>query len=139
MPSILKQYRDLECEKQDLEQRILNVKKQLEHIENMGTVKDSVSGGNGGIQHFVIEGVPLRDYTMKRTRLLLLLNQYENDENELSEITSEALEYIHSIEDARDRLVCKYYFIDGYQQDKIAEIMNYTRPRISQIINKYIY
>lgn len=137
--SKLRQYRYLEKELKDLNRRISRTRKQLEDIENMGTTKDSVNGGEGGIQHFVIEGVPMRDYTIKKTRLILQLNQYENDEAELTEITKEVLDYIARIPSARDRLVCKYYYIDGKSQEWIAQNMHYAQQRISQVLQKYKY
>ena len=139
MASRLKQYRYLEKELSDISRRISRTRQQLEAIEKMGTVKDTVSGGNGGIQHFVIEGVPIRDYSLKKTRLILLLNQYENDEAELLGITQSVLDYINSIEDARDRLICRYYYIDGKSQQKIAMEMSYDQTRISQILSKYTF
>lgn len=137
MMSKLKQYRYLEKELKDLEQRIARTRSQLTDIENMGTTKDSVTGGDGGIQHFVIEGVPMRDYTKKRTRLILQLNQYENDEAELAELTRDVLQYIGSIDNARDRLICKYYYLDGKSQQQIAFLMHYDQTRIGQILRKY--
>ena len=137
MASKLKQYRYLEKELKDLERRISRTKKQLADIESLGTVKDSVTGGDGGMQHFLIEGVPIRDYTLKKTRLMLQLNQYENDEAELVELTQEILDYIKAIDDARDRLVCKYYYLDGKSQLQIAMAMHYDQSLISRILDKY--
>lgn len=137
MTSKLKQYRYLEKELKDLEQRIARTKEQITRIEDMGTTKDSVAGGEGGIRHFVIEGVPIRDYTKKRTRLILQLNQYENDELELANLTKDVLQYISNIENARDRLICKYYYLDGKSQQQIALIMHYDQTRIGQILRKY--
>lgn len=137
MISKLKQYRYLEKELRDLDRRISRTKKQLESIEKSGTTKDSVNGGEGGIQHFVIEGVPVRDYTLKKTRLILQLNQYQNDEAELTELTQSVLDFINSIENARDRLICKYYYLDGKSQQQIAFAMSYDQTRISQILRKY--
>lgn len=135
--SKLKQYRYLEKELKDLERRIARTRRQLESIEQMGTTKDSVNGGEGGIQHFVIEGVPIRDYTLKKTRLILQLNQYQNDEAELTELTQSVLDYINSIENARDRLICKYYYLDGRSQEWIAQNMHYAQQRISQVLREY--
>lgn len=139
MQSKLRQYRYLEKELKDLNRRISRTRKQLEDIESLGTTKDSVNGGEGGIQHFVIEGVPMRDYTLKKTRLILQLNQYENDEAELAEITQSVLDYIGRIDNARDRLICKYYYLDGKSQQQIALLMNYTQERIGQILRKYTF
>lgn len=139
MISKLKQYRYLEKELKDLERRISRTKKQLSDIEDIGTVKDSVTGGSGGIQHFLIEGVPMRDYTLKKTRLILQLNQYENDEAELTELTQSVLDYINSIENPRDRLICKYYYLDGRSQEWIAQNMHYAQQRISQVLREYVF
>ena len=54
--NVLIQYTDMIEEVKDIRKRILQTEKQISRIEEEGTVKDTVSGGMGGIQHFVVEG-----------------------------------------------------------------------------------
>ena len=53
--------------------------KQIWKIGEEGTVKDTVSGGMGGIQHFVVEGMPVPELSRKR----LLLNKRGDDEEKI--------------------------------------------------------
>lgn len=135
----LSQYRYLKQEQKDLLSRIERTKKQIEQIENEGTVLDTVKGGEGGIQHFKIEGVRSADYSQKKTRLYLHLTQYENDEAEISEMTENVLKYISSIDDSRDRMICRFYYIDCLSQQKIAGRMHLDQSAVSRILDKYKY
>ena len=69
--NVLIQYTDMIEEVKDIRKRILQTEKQISRIEEEGTVKDTVSGGMGGIQHFVVEGMPVLELSRKR----LLLNK----------------------------------------------------------------
>lgn len=63
---ILNQYLDLREEVKEVRNKIEKLEKYIEKIEQEGTVIDSVSGGNGGNQHFKIEGIPLPEYRHKK-------------------------------------------------------------------------
>ena len=69
--NVLIQYCDMKEEIKDLRRRITETEKQILRIAEEGTVKDTVSGGMGGIQHFVVEGMPVPELSRKR----LLLNK----------------------------------------------------------------
>lgn len=67
---LLKQYNDLVKEKQEIQAAIDKIQRELDKMEAEGyTEKDSVTGGNGGKQHYVIEGFPHKTYSEKKTRL----------------------------------------------------------------------
>lgn len=135
--SILKQYRYLTKELDDLRGRIDRTTKQLEKIEKNGTVFDSVTGGFGGTQHFKIEGFPVAEYSKKKTRLLLQLAQYENDEAEISEMEKAVHEFIHGISNSRDRMVYRYFYIDGLNQQTIAKKLHIDQSVVSRTLDKY--
>ena len=86
--NVLIQYADMIEEVKDIRKRILQTEKQISRIEEEGTVKDTVSGGMGGIQHFVVEGMPVPELSRKK----LLLNKRKamliEKENELLELIS---------------------------------------------------
>ena len=67
--NVLIQYCDMKEEIKDLRRRITETEKQIWKIAEEGTVKDTVSGGMGGIQHFVVEGMPVPE--LRRKKLLL--------------------------------------------------------------------
>ncbi len=103
--NVLIQYCDMKEEIKDLRRRITETEKQIWKIAEEGTVKDTVSGGMGGIQHFVVEGMPVPELSRKR----LLLNKRKSmlikKENELLELTNQVEQYISSIEKSELRTV----------------------------------
>ena len=107
--NVLIQYADMIEEVKDIRKRILQTEKRIARIEEEGTVKDTVSGGMGGIQHFVVEGMPVPELRRKK----LLLNKRKamliEKENELLELMNQAEEYINSIEKSELRMMFRFY------------------------------
>lgn len=54
--------------------------------------------------------------------------------NEISEVA----EYIESIPDPEIKEIFELAFVDGKKQQEVADIVGYSRGRISQIINGYL-
>ena len=127
--NVLIQYTDMIEEVKDIRKRILQTEKQIARIEAEGTVKDTVSGGMGGIQHFVVEGMPVPELRRKR----LLLNKRKamliEKENELLELMNQAEEYINSIEKSELRMMFRFYYIDGMTWLQVAHRMNQLHPK----------
>ena len=111
--NVLIQYTDMIEEVKDIRKRILQTEKQISRIEEEGTVKDTVSGGMGGIQHFVVEGMPVPELSRKK----LLLNKRK------------AEEYINSIEKSELRMMFRFYYIDGMTWLQVAHKMNQLHPK----------
>lgn len=122
--NVLIQYCDMKEEIKDLRKRIADTEKSILKITEEGTVKDTVSGGMGGIQHFVVEGMPVPELQRKK----LLLNKRKamliEKENELLELTNQAEEYINSIEKSELRMIFRFYYIDGMTWVQVAHKMN---------------
>ena len=57
------QYSDLKKEVVEVRNKIKKLEQDILKIESGETVIDSVTGGNGGYQHFKIEGVPIPEYS----------------------------------------------------------------------------
>ncbi len=127
--NVLIQYTDMIEEVKDIRKRILQTEKQISRIEEEGTVKDTVSGGMGGIQHFVVEGMPVPELRRKK----LLLNKRKailiEKENELLELMNQAEEYINSIEKSELRTIFRLYYIDGMTWTQVAHRMNAMHPK----------
>lgn len=127
--NVLIQYTDMIEEVKDIRKRILQTEKQISRIEEEGTVKDTVSGGMGGIQHFVVEGMPVPELSRKK----LLLNKRKamliEKENELLELMNQAEEYIETIEKSELRIIFRLYFLDGLSYPKVADHMNQMFPK----------
>lgn len=126
----LAQYSDLRGEIKEVKSEIetLNgiIERNADHINE--TVKDKVSGGMGGIQHFEIEGIPAKRNKNKKTDLLskkLLLNKrkatLEKLEIELLRQTNEIDEFISSIDDSRIRRIIHLRFVRGLPWNKVAD------------------
>lgn len=127
--NVLIQYTDMIEEVKDIRKRILQTEKQISRIEEEGTVKDTVSGGMGGIQHFVVEGMPVPELSRKR----LLLNKRKamliEKENELLELMNQAEEYINSIEKSELRIMFRLYYIDNLTWVQVAHRLNSIFPK----------
>ena len=133
--SILEQYCDLQKEVKEtrekidsLELEIDKLNKQIQKIEEEGTVKDKVKGGLGGIQNFNIEGFPYPEYDKKRSQLLtkkIFLNQQKSTlavfEYDLLNKTNEVQDFIVSIDDSRMRRIITARFIDRMSWNKVAD------------------
>ena len=128
--NVLIQYCDMKEEIKDLRRRITETEKQIFRIAEEGTVKDTVSGGMGGIQHFVVEGMPVPELSRKR----LLLNKRKamliEKENELLELMNQAEEYINSIEKSELRIMFRLYYIDNLTWVQVAHRLNSIFPKL---------
>ena len=127
--NVLIQYCDMKEEIKDLRRRITETERQIWKIAEEGTVKDTVSGGMGGIQHFVVEGMPVPELSRKR----LLLNKRKamliEKENELLELMNQAEEYINSIEKSELRIMFRLYYIDNLTWVQVAHRLNSIFPK----------
>lgn len=118
---ILIQYSDLQEEVKEVRERIDKTEKQIAKIEDEGNVIDSVCGGNGGIQHFKIEGFPYPEYSRKKTLLYARKATLASLEMELMETLNKVEEFIASVEDSRMRRIITLRFNDNLSWFKVAE------------------
>lgn len=134
----MKQYRYILMETPDIENRIKRSQKRLEKLESEGNVVDKVSGGEGGNQHFRIEGFPIAEYSKEKTRLLTQMLRHEKNMEILTQIEKEAIEFIDSIPEPRARMIFRFYFEDGMTQQQIAMKVHVDQKTVSNDINKYL-
>ena len=118
---ILIQYSDLQEEVKEVRERINETEDQIAKIEDDGNVVDSVCGGNGGIQHFKIEGFPYPEYSRKKTLLYARKATLASLEMELMETLNQVEEFIASVEDSRMRRIITLRFIDNLSWNKVAD------------------
>lgn len=124
--NILIQYSDLQEEIKDLGKRVSNLKKQIKKIEDDGAVIDSVSGGEGGIQHFKIKGFPYPEYSHKKTKLYIYMTQMENFEQKLKEQVTCVEKYIQSMPDSGIRQILRLRYIKGLKWEQVARELGYA-------------
>ena len=118
---IVMQYSDLQEEVKEVRERINKTEYQIAKIEDEGNVVDSVCGGNGGIQHFKIEGFPYPEYSRKKTLLYARKATLASLEMELMETLNQVEEFIASVEDSRMRRIITLRFIDNLSWNKVAD------------------
>ena len=137
---ILNQYLDLREEVKEVRNKIEKLEKYIEKIEQEGTVIDSVSGGNGGNQHFKIEGIPLPEYRHKKTFLYSRKSTLEIMENELLEKTNEVEEFIANIKDSRIRRIINLRFLENQSWNKVADQIggNNTEDSVRKAFDRFM-
>lgn len=127
--NILIQYCDMKEEIRDLRRRIGELEKQIHRIEQEGSVKDTVSGGMGGTQHFVVEGFPVPEYNRKMMLLMARKSMLIEKETELLELTNRVEEYINGIEKSELRIMFRLYYIDNLTWVQVAHRLNSIFPK----------
>lgn len=118
---ILKQYSDLRKEVQEIKERIRKTEEQIWKIEEEGNVIDTVSGGNGGIQHFKIEGFPHPEYSRKKTLLYARKATLATLEEEILELLKQVEEFVSGIDDSRMRRIITLRFVDNLSWNEVAD------------------
>lgn len=127
--NILIQYCDMKEEIKDLRRRIRELEKQIDRIKEEGVVKDTVSGGMGGTQHFLVEGFPVPEYNRKMMLLKARKAMLVEKEAELLELTNQVEEYIANIKKSELRIMFRLYYIDGMTWIQVAHRMNRMFPK----------
>lgn len=118
---VLEQYTSLVLERRELENKILKIENEIRKMtDNKETVKDSVKGGNGGIQHFVIEGFPSKMYTEKintlRKRRAMLLEL----EIKIEKCITDVEEFISGIDDSFMRRIVNMRILEEKSWSQVA-------------------
>lgn len=120
---VLSQYSDLQKEVKEVRQKIERLENDIYRIEQNETVKDSVTGGNGGNQHFKIEGIPFPEYSRKKTLLYSRKATLQLLEEDILEKTNEVEQFIASVDDSFIRRIINLRFLDNKTWNEVAECM----------------
>lgn len=116
----LTQYLDLKKEIEEIESKIAKLESDILRIEDGECVVDSVTGGNGGKQHFKIEGIPFPEYRHKRTLLYSRKATLELLKEDLLERTNEVEKFIASVSDSRIRRIINLRFLEDMSWNQVA-------------------
>lgn len=138
---ILRQLVDLRQERIDKQEAIKRLEAHLERMEADGyTEVDSVTGGNGGQQHFKIEGFPYPEYSRARTRLQQRILNLREIEEKIEQQIATAENFINCIDDSQLRRMITYRFVDDLTWFKVAQKMegNYTADGCRMAIERYL-
>lgn len=117
---LLEQYEDIKKEYEDTKERLRKTQCDLSKYDSKYKVRDSVTGGMGGNQHFIVEGFPYPEYTKKKTLLMRRKLRLEQLEKKLEDAINEVEQYIDAIEEPRKRLILRYRYIDGMTWRQVA-------------------
>lgn len=137
--NILNQYLDLKKELDEARTRKQQVENQLKKIEQGETVVDTVRGGEGGIQTFKIEGVPIPEYKKKKMLLNARVDELHALEIKCESMTNDVLSYINAIEDSHVRRIMTYRYVDGLSWNDVAKkIGGNTEDSVRKIVERYL-
>lgn len=147
---LTKEVEELKLDIKKLENEIDSLEEQIENFENDEIVKDKVYGGDGGIQGFVIRGIPKRkkrSLENKKTKLLqdkLLVEQRKeilvDRESMVKGQILEIEKFISSISDGFLRRIFKYRVIERLSWGKVAEKIGgeNTEDSVKKAYQRYI-
>lgn len=134
---IFSQYADIENEICLLERQVEEIEKQIQKLIEDGCVKDKVYGGDGGIQGYVVEGFPIKEYNRRRKLLRRKHDMIKKRENDLLELQLAVETMISEIPVSRDRQVFELFFIERKTQTEIAKKLFIDQSIVSKTIKKY--
>jgi len=140
LKKLLKEYNNLKEEKKDIQNSLSRIQKQLERLEEKGyKVKDSVKGGEGGIQIFKVEGYPYPEYIRVKTKSLLQQQKLNIKMDKMDELLSKIDNYIDSIENSEIRRIIIYRHIDDMTWQQVAKRMGkyYTADGCRKLLERY--
>ena len=137
---LLLQYASLRKEIPEVKEKISRLERDIENIEAGETVVDSVSGGNGGKQHFRIEGTPYPEYSRKKTLLYARKATLELLEEDLNRKTNEIEEFIAHVPDSRIRRIINLRFVEGLTWNQVADRIGggNTDESVKKMYQRYI-
>lgn len=118
---VLIQYTDLQQEVKEIREKITKLEDQIDKIEQQGSIKDKVMGGEGGWQPFQIEGFPYPEYSRKKTLLFTRKATLTELEIELLETLNTVEEFIASITDSHIRRIVNLRVVEGLSWQKVAD------------------
>lgn len=136
---ILIQYADLQKESKEIRGRIEKLEEQIERIESQGAVVDKVSGGEGGIQSFKIEGFPYPEYSRKKTLLYERKATLSELELEIIETLNEVESFISTVKDSHMRRIITLRVVDGLTWNQVAsKIGGNTEDSVRKAFDRFM-
>ena len=137
---LLSQYTSLLRERDEVAASIERLERRIAKMEDEGTVIDSVRGGYGGIQRFVIEGFPNDDIERKRGLLRVRKLHLEALEKQILFQINEIEEFMRSIPNSPIRMIVRLRYIDDLQWDEVAERFGsgYTKDAVRMMLDRYL-
>lgn len=138
--NVLSQYVDLRKEMGEVRNKIKKLESDIKKIEDGETVRDTVTGGYGGTQHFKVEGIPVPEYSRKKTLLYARKVTLELLEIDLVEKTNDVEKFIASVDDSRVRRIINLRFLESKSWNEVADAIGggNTENSVRMIFNRFM-
>lgn len=138
--SILEQYADMMAEIDELQENVDRLERKLDKIQDDGVVKDIVKGGEGGIQHFMLEGFPMPEFERTRKAWIKRKDLLERRKVDLEEKTNDIEEFINEIDDSLVRRIIEYRIVRQMPWRKVALHIGKgtTEEAVRKIYERYL-
>ena len=138
---LLRQYIDLKMEYKDKQEAIERLEIYINKLEKEGYSEvDVVTGGEGGMRHFKIEGFPYPAYSAKKTQLLMRQLNLQEIQDKISEQIVMVEQYINLEEDSRIRRLLTYRYVEGLSWVQVAHRMGkyHTADSCRVTVNNFL-
>ena len=138
--NVLSQYVDLRKEMGEVRNKIKKLESDIKKIEDGETVRDTVTGVYGGTQHFKVEGIPVPEYSRKKTLLYARKATLELLEIDLVEKTNDVEKFIASVDDSRVRRIINLRFLESKSWNEVADAIGggNTENSVRMIFNRFM-
>lgn len=130
-----------------LKTEIERIERKLRDIEEGETVSDKVYGGEGGWQGFVIEGVPIPEYSRLKVMLANRRIAYDREIDELiirsTTLDTERIEvqkFVSKLKDPQIRRIVNFRCIERMKWNDVAKKMGagYTSEAVRQAFSRFL-
>ena len=131
----MRQYRPLLKEIELLSKKL---DKLQERAYNVPEVLEKVTGSSKDFP-YTEEHITVRMDEPKESdeiRSMMRINERRLDKAEAARLEIE--QFIAAIPDSTDRQIFELSFLEGKKQREVADVVGYSRGRVSQIISKYV-
>ncbi len=123
----LETYLDRKNRVKILREKKIELEKDIERLNN-SIARDTVTGGYGGTQHFVVEGRPDGLISKKRTILERRMQKLDDEEVQLALALEEVEDCIASITDYEIKNLFELYYLKGMTWKQVERKMNKLYP-----------
>ena len=136
----LERYKAIPVEIRAIEARIkANRDKLAEICWKNETVVDTVTGGEGGIQHFTIEGFPSGEYDVYSENIRVLNEKLRTRKQQEIELQTEIEEFIAGIDDPVIRAIVDFHYVQGYTWQETAMLTgNGSESSVKMAFQRFI-
>lgn len=134
---MLDNYLSMVQEKEELDVKVRSLQRQVDKMIDEGSVKDAVKGGEGGIQTFHIEGMPVGEISRKKSLLYMRIMSLQGLCNEIEQQTAEIEQFMSTIEDSKIRRIINYRFLENKTWNEIADVIGGTEDSVRKKFERF--